>query len=92
MISLRTLALASILTLSVSPVLAHEAGSASGMNMAGMMGMHDMAATVTTVDSSTGMVDVDADGMKLRVHFPPSTLASVKAGDKITLHLAFSKP
>ena len=94
MISLRTLALASALALSVTPVLAHEEGSMHGMSMPmpGMMGMHDMAATVTTVDSTTGMVDVDSGGMKLRVHFPPSALAGVKVGDKITLHLAFTKP
>ena len=63
-----------------------------GMNMHNMMGMHDMAATVSAIDGTTGIVHVDAGGMKLRVHFPPNTLADVKVGDKITLHLAFTKP
>jgi hypothetical protein len=63
-----------------------------GMNMSNMMGMHDMAATVSALDATTGLVDVDADGMKLKVHFPPSALTGVKIGDKITLHLAFTKP
>jgi hypothetical protein len=51
-----------------------------------------MAATVTAIDAGTGLTDVDADGMKLRVHFPSASLAGIKVGDKITLHLSFTKP
>jgi hypothetical protein len=88
---------ASAIALSASVAVAHEAGSMQGMNMPGMkmdnmMGMHDMAATVTSVDSKTGLVDVNAGGMALKVHFPSASLANVKAGDSITLHLAFTKP
>lgn len=80
-----------------SAALAHEPGGMQGMNMPGMkmdnmMGMHDMAATVTAVDSKTGLVDVNAGGMALKVHFPPAALANVRAGDSITIHLAFTKP
>ena len=57
-----------------------------------MMGMHQMPATVTAADAKTGMVDVTTEGMALKVHFPPSAMASLKAGDKITLHMGFSKP
>ncbi|MCE5232282.1 MAG: hypothetical protein ABFC67_06375 [Mizugakiibacter sp.] len=57
-----------------------------------MMGMHMMPATVTAVNASTGVVDVTTEGMALKVHFPPSTMANLKAGDKITLHMGFSKP
>jgi predicted metal-binding membrane protein len=64
----------------------------SDMNMQNMNGMHMMSATVTAIDNATGLTDVDAGGMKLRVHFPPASLAAIKVGDKITLHLAFSKP
>jgi hypothetical protein len=64
----------------------------SGMKMGNMMGMHEMAAKVTSIDGKTGVVDVTADGMPLKVHFPPASLANVKAGDSITLHLAFTKP
>jgi len=35
---------------------------------------------------------VNAGGMALKVHFPPAAMASLKAGDQITLHLAYSKP
>ena len=51
-----------------------------------------MPATVTEADAKTGIVDVTSDGMTLKVHFPPSAMAHLKAGDKITLHMGFSKP
>ncbi|MEY2152743.1 hypothetical protein AB7849_17690 [Rhodanobacter sp. 115] len=57
-----------------------------------MMGMHMMPATVTEADAKTGIVDVTSDGMTLKVHFPPSAMAHLKAGDKITLQMGFSKP
>lgn len=59
--------------------------------MGNMMGMHMMPATVTAIDSKTGLVDVTAGSMALKVHFPPTSLAALKAGDKITLHLGFDK-
>jgi len=59
---------------------------------ANMQGMHKMPATVSAVDTKTGVVDVTAGGMPLKVHFPPASVANLKAGDQITLHLAFSKP
>ena len=55
------------------------------------MGMHDMPATVTEVDHKTGMVDVESMNMKMKVHFPAASVADLKKGDKITLHLGFSK-
>lgn len=61
------------------------------MGMHHMMGQHSMPGTVTSVDKKTGMVDVSAEGMTLRVHFPPSAVAELKSGDRITLHLGFSK-
>lgn len=57
-----------------------------------MMGMHSMPATVNAIDASTGVVDVTTGGMALKVHFPVSAEAGLKAGDKITLHMAYSKP
>lgn len=70
-------------------------GNMPGMNMSSMgaiLGSHMMKATVTAIDSRTGVVDVSAGSMALKVHFPPASLAAVKAGDSITIHLAFSKP
>ena len=53
--------------------------------------MHKMPATVTSVDTTTGIVEVTTAGMSLRVHFPPASVADLKAGDKITLHMGYSK-
>jgi hypothetical protein len=54
--------------------------------------MHTMPATVTSVDDKTGLVEVNSAGMALKLHFPPSSLNGLKTGDKITLHLGFTKP
>jgi hypothetical protein len=75
---------------------AMQAGHGDMQGMMGMhknvMGMHAMPATVDSVDQQTGMVEATAEGMTLKLHFPPSSLANLKAGDKITLHMGFSKP
>lgn len=54
--------------------------------------MHRMPATVTSVDATTGIVEVTAGGMALKVHFPPASVAKLKTGDKITLHMGYSMP
>ena len=54
--------------------------------------MHKMDATVTSVDTSTGIVEVTTEGMSLKVHFPAASVASLKTGDKITLHMGYSMP
>ncbi len=53
--------------------------------------MHMMPATVSSVDTKTGIVEADAGGMSLRLHFPPASVANLKAGDKITLHMGYTK-
>lgn len=69
-----------------------------GMMHGGMMrhgkngSMHRMPATVTSVDAKTGMVGAEAGGMALTVHFPPKSMAELKVGDKITLHMGFTQP
>ncbi|MGN6738715.1 hypothetical protein [Dyella sp.] len=82
---------------SMPPAAASAGGSMQSMRMhrmAGMnvKGMHRMPATVTAADPATGIVDVTAGGMALKVHFPPAAMKDLKAGDKITLHLGFSQP
>jgi hypothetical protein len=54
-------------------------------------GMHTMPATVTHTDPNTGIVDVVASGMALRVHFPQDSMANLKVGDKIGLYMAYSQ-
>ncbi len=97
---LSNVAIASILVLGAAPALAQQGGGMQGMDMTkGMPGMnmngmpmHMMPATVTAVDVNTGILDVRSEGMNLKLHFPPGQLINLKSGDKITLHLGFSKP
>jgi uncharacterized protein (DUF2237 family) len=63
----------------------HQTGASNGS-------MHTMPATVTSVDHKTGLIEVNSEGMALKLHYPPASLADVKDGDKITLHLGFTKP
>jgi hypothetical protein len=64
----------------------------NGMHgMGKMLGMHVMAVTVTALDAKTGMVDATAGGMALKLHFPPASLADVKTGDKLSVHMGFTK-
>ncbi|MGH6828626.1 MAG: hypothetical protein ACREFW_06925 [Rhizomicrobium sp.] len=79
------LILAGALAVAVAPTIAQA------KMMGSMMGSHSMMGTVTDVDSQTGMIDVDAGSHALKLHFPPASLANVKDGDKITVHLSFSK-
>lgn len=62
----------------------------NGMQGHGMvMGKHEMTGKVTHV-TSKDIVDVTTGGMKLRVHFPGAA-QHLKKGDKITLHLSYTK-
>lgn len=74
-----------------SSMHAEHAGMMKGMH-GDMKSMHKMPATVTMADAKTGMVEAESEGMALKLHFPPATMAGLKAGDKITLHMGFSKP
>lgn len=76
----------------------HNGMQGGGMMMQGgmqgmgpMMGQHMMNVTVTAVDMKTGLVDATAGNMALKLHFPPASLAGVKAGDKLSVHLAFHR-
>ena len=70
---------------------AQHATQMAKSDMSSMMGMHDMPATVTSVDHKTGLVEVESENMKLKVHFPSTAIADLKKGDKISLHLGYSK-
>lgn len=59
-------------------------------HMGNMTGVHVMGGTVESVDHHSGMLNLKtAEGM-LRLHFPPKSLAHVKNGEKIKVHLGFS--
>jgi hypothetical protein len=54
----------------------------------GIMGQHDMAGTVDSVDKN-GFVDVKTGLGELKVHFPGAS-QHLKKGDRIILHLSYS--
>jgi len=84
--------LSAVVALGTAPALAQNQGGMDHMAMGNMMGTHMMPGTVTAIDTKTGLVDVSAGSMALKLHFPPASLAALKEGDKISLHLGFSKP
>lgn len=80
-------------TTSATPETQHaqHATPMAKSDMSSMMGMHEMPATVISVDHKTGLVEVESENMKLKVHFPSTAIADLKKGDKISLHLGYSK-
>lgn len=80
--------------LAASPAMAQ--GMAGMHDMAHMGGksdnMHMMPGTVIKTDKKTGLLDVMSHGYALKLHFPPASLAGLKPGDTVTLHLGFTKP
>ncbi len=66
-------------------------GSMSSSSMGGgqMMGEHNMSGTVESV-TSKGFVSVRTDEGTLKLHFPDAS-QNLKKGDKITVHLGYSK-
>jgi len=88
------------LCLAVSAVSAEEVSGVGQQDSSAMQNdmhhesngsMHEMPATVTSADSKTGIVEVTTAGMPLRVHFPPASMADLKAGDQIKLHMGFTQ-
>ena len=63
--------------------------SSSSMGNGQMMGEHSMSGTVTSV-SSSGMVMLKTGEGTLKLHFPDAS-QNLKKGDKITVHLSYSK-
>jgi hypothetical protein len=54
-------------------------------------GEHAMRGTITTIDQRTGILSLRTSAGDLTLHFPPSSVMGLKAGDTITVHMAFEK-
>ena len=54
-------------------------------------GEHAMRGTITTIDPRTGILSLRTSAGDLTLHFPPPSMTGLKAGDTITVHLAFEK-
>ena len=76
-----------IMAMAAEPMEGHEQGS---MSM-GHMGEHDMTGTVAKLNHKKGTLELKSKPANLRLHFPPESLKDIKNGDKITVHLSFSK-
>jgi hypothetical protein len=63
--------------------------SSSSMGSGQMMGEHSMSGTVESV-TSKGFVSLRTDEGTLKLHFPDAS-QNLKKGDKITVHLSYSK-
>jgi hypothetical protein len=61
--------------------------------MPGMMphGHHSVSGTISKLDHEKGMVSLQTGAGTLELHFPPQSIADLKEGDSITVHLSFSK-
>ena len=60
---------------------------ASAQGAKGDMDRHTMEGQVTKVDAKKGWVDVKTPEGSMKLHFPPSALATVKKGDSVTVEL-----
>lgn len=78
--------------LCATPAAAQAMSDKHDMAAMGPDHMHAMPATITSADHKTGLIEVMSEGMALKLHFPPKSLAGLKPGDTITLHLGFTKP
>lgn len=55
------------------------------------VGRHTMTGEVTDVDTTHGRVKLKTAEGDLQLHFPPSTLATIKKGDRLTVELGIRK-
>lgn len=66
------------------PALAHK-------ETPNIQGEHDMTGTVSKIDKKKGTLVLKTGAGDLHLHFPPDTVKDLKDGDKITVHLGFTK-
>lgn len=81
---------------SPSATSTHEHGGSAvsgsmSMGSADFQGEHSMSGTISRIDHSNGKVTVKTGEGNLDVHFPPQSIANLKKGDTITVHLGFSE-
>jgi hypothetical protein len=56
-----------------------------------MMGSHSMSGKIMAINHQTGWMKVKTQEGELRVHYPPKTVKELKKGEKIAVHLSYSK-
>jgi hypothetical protein len=70
----------------VGPAFAAEPG-----HLEHPMGQHIMSGTITKIDHQKGTLSIHTAEAPLDLHFPPSAIADLKVGDKVSVQLAISK-
>ena len=61
--------------------------AAKSLSTAQAAGRHTMEGEVTKVDAKKGWVDVKTSEGRMKLHYPPPALDSVKAGDQVTVEI-----
>jgi hypothetical protein len=80
-------ATAAVLALALaSPALAAEPSQ-----LEHPMGQHIMSGTITRIDHQKGTLSIRTAEAPLDLHFPPSAIADMKVGDRVSVQLAISK-
>jgi hypothetical protein len=94
------LTVTALIILSLSPVVsadeyaqtASQPQSDTGMEHMSMpMGSHDMSVTVESVDHKTGFMKLKSGLGEMTIHFPAPSIKELSKGDKIKIHLGFTK-
>jgi hypothetical protein len=55
------------------------------------MGEHSMAGTIEAINNQTGWMKINTGMGELNIHYPAPTVKDLKKGDKITVHLSYTK-
>ena len=55
------------------------------------MGTHSMTGTIETINNQTGWMKIKTGIGELTIHYPAPTVKELKQGDKITVHLSYTK-
>jgi hypothetical protein len=62
--------------------------SAPAPMTSGMAGQHTMEGEVTKVDAKKGWIDIKSPEGRMKLHFPPAALQSVKVGDRVSVEMS----
>lgn len=94
------LTITALVILSLSPVVSadeHDNAASQSWDDRGMyhmsmpMGGHDMSVKVESVDHKTGFMNLKSGLGKMTIYFPAPAVKDLVKGDKINLHLSFSR-
>ena len=78
--------------LALSPATAQTPAPAPTTPMSSdMAAQHTMEGEVTKVDAKKGWIDIKSPEGRMKLHFPPSALQSVKVGDRVSVDMGLKR-